>query len=498
MNIKVLSISALALAIAAGAQAEPSFKRGLAEGGFSTTDELDQLTPGVSWYYNWSQKPTQGTSGQVAAYQDIEFLPMAWNANWSEESVRATVQEHPSTKYMLGFNEPNFTDQAHMTPAEAAAEWPRVQAICRELGLAVVSPAVNNSAWAEWSDPVKWMREFINLVGIDAVDYIAFHAYGGMGNITDTATRLWEEFHKPLWLTEFCQWPGGAGSVYVAPETQLNAMVNMVRWCEKTDYIYRYSWFQAFEKSHSNASSHRCPNYFLFDRTTYKDENNKTKVRWDLNERGLVYTYMSDYNPDVWMQADGTLYNAVDAIDHANISMGKSACAEISKPIEITNLINTSTVKYQFDVPETGDYHLGLLVSGIGEPTRFDPAMSLHTVNADGSLGTELCPSTTFTLPNDNEVYKMIYLPCRLNAGRQTLCIKGEGNPSGIRIAGVKLDDATGIDGVVADSDTRPEAPVNVYTVTGQLVRANVAADSATDGLPAGIYVAGNKKVVVK
>ncbi len=221
-------------------------------------------------------------------------------------------------------------------------------------------------------------------------------------------------------------------------------------------------------------------------------------MRWDLNERGLVYTYMSDYNPDVWMHADGTLYNAVDAIDHANISMGKSACAEISKPIEITNLINTSTVKYQFDVPETGDYHLGLLVSGIGEPTRFDPAMSLHTVNADGSLGTELCPSTTFTLPNDNEVYKMIYLPCRLNAGRQTLCIKGEGNPSGIRIAGVKLDDATGIDGVVADSDTRPEAPVNVYTVTGQLVRANVAADSATDGLPAGIYVAGNKKVVVK
>ena len=39
---------------------------------------------------------------------------------------------------------------------------------------------------------------------------------------------------------------------------------------------------------------------------------------------------------------------------------------------------------------------------------------------------------------------------------------------------------------------------MNVYTVTGQLVRANVAADSATDGLPAGIYVAGNKKVVVK
>lgn len=498
MKIKALAISTFVLAATASAVAEPSFKRGLAEGNFTAASELDQLIPGVSWYYNWAQTPPSGTNGEVAAYQGIEFLPMAWNANWSEDNVRNTVAAHPSTKYMLGFNEPNFTNQAKMTPAEAAAAWPRVQEICKELGLAVVSPAVNNSAWAEWSDPVKWMREFIKLVGIDAVDYIAFHAYGGMANINDTATRLWNEFHKPLWLTEFCLWPGGAGSVNVSPEAQLSAMVQMVSWCEKTDYIYRYSWFQAFEKSHSSASSHKCPNYFLFDRTVYKDENNKTKVRWDLNERGLVYTYMGTYDPDVWFDGNGTVYNAVDAIDHTNLSMGKSACKEISKPIELTNFTNSSTVSYQFDVPESGDYHLGLLVSGFGEPDRFDPSMSLHTVKADGTLDKELCPSTTFTLPNDNEVYKWIYLPCKLQAGRQTLCVKGEGYPSGIRIAGVKLDDAAGIDGVIADSDAQPDAPVNVYTVTGLLVRANVAASEATAGLPAGIYLAGNRKVVVK
>lgn len=424
---------------------------------------------------------------------------MAWNANWSEENVRKYVKEHPQTKYFLGFNEPNFKNQANMTPAQAAEEWPRVQALCKELGLKIVSPAVNNSPWSEWSDPVKWMREFIKLVGSDAVDFIAFHAYGGMANITDTATRMWDEFKKPLWLTEFCQWPGGAGSVYVSPETQLKAMVSMVKWCEKTDYIYRYAWFQAHEKKHfSSSSDHKCPNYFLLELERYTDEDGKTKTRFVPNERGYVYAYMSTYDSDVYLKADGTLYNAVDAIDHTNISMGKSSCTMTTKPIELTEISNGATIDYQFDVPTDGDYVLTLLASGFGEPTRFDPEMSLVLLNVDGSEGKELCPVQKFTLPNDNDIYRDYYLPCTLKAGKQTIRIKGAGLPSGIRIAGVKLDDAAGIDGVIADSDSRPDAPVNVYTVTGQLVRANVAASEATAGLPAGIYLAGNRKVVVK
>lgn len=488
----------VALIAAQGADAQRSYKRGVADGGFSCRAEMDALAPGASWFYNWAQTPPAGINNEVIDNDTWDFCPMAWNTNWSEDKVREYVKAHPQTKYFLGYNEPNFKDQASMTPEQAAADWPRVQAICKELGLKIVSPAVNNSAWTEWSDPVKWMREFIRLVGIDAVDYIAFHAYGGIGNIRDTATRLWDEFKKPLWLTEFCQWPGGAGPVYVAPQTQTAAMVNMLKWCETTDYIYRYAWFQAFEKGHSSASSHKCPNYFLFEGKTYKDENGKPKVRYDLNERGLVFANMSTYDRSVWFKADGTLYNAVDAVDHSNISMGKTACTDISKPIEIIDFTNSSTIHYQFDVAFAGDYHLALLVSGIGEPDRFDPSMSLHTVKADGSLDKELCPTTTFTLPNDNEVYKWIYLPCKLEAGQQTLCLRGEGFPSGIRIAGVKLDDAAGIDGVIADSDSRPDAPVNVYTVTGQLVRANVAVSEATAGLPAGIYLAGNRKVVVK
>ena len=500
MNMhKQLILACAALTLACGATAQRSYKRGLAEGSFSNRAEMDALAPGTTWFYNWANTPNAGTNNEVINNDDWDFCPMAWNENWSEDRVRQYVKAHPQTKYFLGYNEPNFHDQAEMTPEEAAKDWPRVQAICNELGLKIVSPATNNSAWAEWSDPVKWMREFIKLVGIDAVDYIAFHAYGGMANITDTATRMWEEFHKPLWLTEFCYWPGGAGSVYVSPEQQMKSMITMVKWCEKTDYIYRYAWFQAHEKKHFSAGSdHRCPNYFLLELERYKDENGKTKTRFVPNERGYVYAYMSTYDPDVYFNADGTLYNAVDAADHENVAMGKSTCTEISKPIELTNISNGAIIDYQFDVPSTDDYTLTLLASGYGEPTRFDPELSLVLLNADGSEGKELCPVRKFTLPNDDNIYREYYLPCALTAGRQTLRVKGAGLPSGMRIAGVKLDLTAGIENVTADDNGTTATAPDVYDIAGRIVRSGVAAEDATEGLPAGIYIVDGKKLVVR
>lgn len=497
---KNIVIALAALTMVSGDMSARSYKRGLAEGNFSTRAEMDQLAPGVTWFYNWAQAPGAGVDNEVIDNDTWDFCPMAWNSNWSEQRVRDYVAAHPQTKYFLGYNEPNFKDQAYMTPEQAAADWPRVQAICKELGLKVVSPAVNNSAWAEWSDPVKWMREFIKLVGIDAVDYIAFHAYGGMNNITDTATRLWNEFQKPLWLTEFCLWPGGAGAVSVSPEAQMSAMVSMVKWCEQTDYIYRYSWFQAFEKSHSSAQSHKCPNYFLFEPEYYKDENNKTKVRFNINERGLVYAHLGTFDKDVYFKADGTIYDATEAVDFGAISMGKSSCTLINKPIEITNVTSTAYIDYQFDVPADGDYTLTLLSSGYGEPTRFDPTLSLYSVKADGTWGDKLCDAKEFTLPNDDTVYEELYLPCRLKAGKQTLRVRGEGYPSGIRIAGVSLNLTSGIGDIPVDNDGAVSASdiVDVYDMCGRLVKAGVAYGAATEGLPTGIYVAGGKKLVVR
>ena len=58
-------------------------------------------------------------------------------------------------------------------------------------------------------------------------------------------------------------------------------------------------------------------------------------------------------------------------------------------------------------------------------------------------------------------------------------------------------DPTTGIKNV-GINDTKSEKLLNVYSLTGQCVKTNVSADEATASLPAGIYIVGNKKVIVR
>lgn len=62
-------------------------------------------------------------------------------------------------------------------------------------------------------------------------------------------------------------------------------------------------------------------------------------------------------------------------------------------------------------------------------------------------------------------------------------------------VDGIKLAEQTGINDIAVNGTDRP---ANVYNMQGQVVRRNVTAQDATQGLPAGIYIHGGKKVVVK
>jgi hypothetical protein len=56
----------------------------------------------------------------------------------------------------------------------------------------------------------------------------------------------------------------------------------------------------------------------------------------------------------------------------------------------------------------------------------------------------------------------------------------------------VVKDFDTGVSPVMADKDPR-----NIYDMTGRLVRRQ-SADTSVEGLPAGIYIRGGRKIVVK
>ena len=74
-----------------------------------------------------------------------------------------------------------------------------------------------------------------------------------------------------------------------------------------------------------------------------------------------------------------------------------------------------------------------------------------------------------------------------------TFTIAGTSNTNFI---GISLADSTvGIDGV---TDGTANAPVDVYSIDGRLLRSGVARSQAANGLPAGLYIIGGQKVIVK
>lgn len=477
----VLTASALALATQAEAK---SPKRGVGENSFSLAVEMDVLKPGVSWYYNWAATPSKGFESQVEQYEGIEFVPMCWNDNYDPDKIREYVKNHPDCKYILGFNEPNFTNQANMTPEKAAEKWPQLQALAKELNLKLVAPALNYSPNAPYQDPCKWMDEFVALVGNDAFDYTAIHVYGGFGVIKDLATKFHDKYGKDVWLTEFCYWPeAGNQNNSVAMSTQISFMVQAVEWLETTPWIARYAWFKAKGAYNSNKG----PNYGLIIPQTGYDPRK-------LSPQGMVYVYMSDFDRNVW-NVTGKMINAVDYVASTNIELYPGNDAACAKPIEISRFNAGATTDWQFDIPEAGAYDFCIDITGYGDPTRFDPSLKVQLV--DGDNVTDLTNAVGFKLPNSDTEYSTQVFGMTLPAGHVTIRLADATpyTPSGIKISQVGLyKEGTG----AVDKIPVNAGPVDVFTLQGVRIRNAVPADTATDGLPAGIYIVGGKKILKK
>ncbi len=476
--MKKIYIAAALAALTVFTSGARSAKRGVSESSFHFKAQIEALEPGVCWYYTWGS-----TVGRYLADEEMEFVPMVWNGNYDADAIREYVKSHPQTKYLLGFNEPNFTNQANMTPTQAAERWPAVKALAAELGLKLVAPALNYSPNPPYYSPTQWMDEFVALVGKDAFDFTAIHSYGGDGVMKDLATQFHDRYGKDVWVTEFCYWPDeGNPNSTVTQTAQINSMVESVEWLEKTEWIYRYAWFKAI----GNYDADKGPNYGLLVPGTAENPR-------ELSPQGKVYLYMSNYDANVW-NACGTTFPATEYINRSQATLGPSP-EGTAWPIEITGFNAGASLDWQFDVPEAGQYNLVLSVSGYGEPTRYDPVVAVYGVAADGSDGDMLAEQRTLTLPNSDTSYQNEIFTVNLSAGHQTLRLKDMNpyRPSGMRISTVTLTDAAGVEGIDTDMT---DVPVDVYSMQGVMLRRDVNRAEALTGLPAGIYIVGGVKTV--
>jgi Glycosyl hydrolase catalytic core len=206
-------------------------KRGIA----ANTAPGAAFFPAVGWWYNWSLKPSGGNTG-------IEFVPMVWGAS----TVSGTIPG--GSKFLLGFNEPNFMSQSNLTAAQAAADWGALQANAMKSALPIVGPGMNfcgPAASCNGTDPFMYLTTFFADCSGCEVDYVAAHWYNcdlpSLKDYLETGGNLagYEQFGKPIWLTEFsCD-----GS---ATEAQQEAYMRAaIPYLEGNPHVFRYSWFSA-------------------------------------------------------------------------------------------------------------------------------------------------------------------------------------------------------------------------------------------------------------
>ena len=201
--------------------------------------------PGVSWWYNWSAQKPGGDAR-------IEFVPMIWGGQSLTQSVPV------GSRYLLGFNEPDFKSQSNLTARQAAADWPALEAKARAAAIPVVSPGVNFCGGASSSsqcsdpavtDPYTYLRDFFAACSGCTVDAIAVHAYDCdlpslrdylEGNTaTGGALQGFLQFGKPIWITELACDAGHS----VADQKAF--MQAAVPYLEGSASVFRYAWFNA-------------------------------------------------------------------------------------------------------------------------------------------------------------------------------------------------------------------------------------------------------------
>ena len=279
-----------------GTQMARSAKRGVAFN-FSNMEDLPLLSDAISWDYNWGNDQN-ATAATWMDLEGIEFCLMCWSGNYSADRIRTYVAVHPSTKYLLAFNEPNLTDQARMTPSQAAALWAPIVALAKELNLKLVSPAMNYGTLSGYNDPIKWLDEFFAQpeVSIDDVDAISIHCYMASPQAVKNYIAMFEKYNKPIWLTEFCAWEEYA---IHSEADQITYMCSMLNHLEQNPKVERYAWFIPRYKS----------GFPYMPLLTYS-------APYELTDAGRVYCGFSSFDKSVWLKAN----NRINASQYIAVS----------------------------------------------------------------------------------------------------------------------------------------------------------------------------------
>lgn len=146
-----------------------SKKRGIAFDLASAAD-MKVISKGISWWYNWGASPNSKVPSGYHNTYHMDYFPMLWGGLGSltaddVSAAKSFLLAHTEVQYLLVMNEPNLTNQANRTPAEAAADWLIYEQVVKDLAaqgrtVYLVGPAITWGTMSGYSNPVTWLDAF--------------------------------------------------------------------------------------------------------------------------------------------------------------------------------------------------------------------------------------------------------------------------------------------------------------------------------------------------
>ena len=390
---------------------------------------------GIKWYYNWYIQ-SHADADAARKQHNVAYYPMVWNSWEFEELLEPYLAANPDIEYIMGFNEPNLTDQSNMTPKEAAKHWPKLVRFAKKHNLKIVSPAMNYGTLQDYWVPWVWLDEFFGIdrideetgrvirnrgfpgVSLEDIDAISIHCY-----MPDAGAMKWfisnfKRYNKPIWMTEFCSWEN-TDSI----EWQMAFMSEAITYMELDPDVEKYAWF--IPKG-SEPETEKPMNKLLTK--TVLPEMAPPR----LTPLGEVFVNMGTCDKTVFVPAGERITAAhfTDCIlsDYINSEFEEGRTIhwprqeqgftkgsgvhfrpgtdEGGAPLDMFDFTNMKWVEYQVETPEAKTYTLSLRNTAEAE-TEME-------IQIDGAA------PVTVTL-NQNSAWTTTDVPLQMEAGRHTI-----------------------------------------------------------------------------
>jgi len=407
-------------------------------------EDVELLAPSVRWFYNWGVQPHEEVAA-AAAEHNVLFYPMAWSPYPRHiEMLDAYLTENPQIEWIMGYNEPNLTDQANMTPRQAAKTWPKLIALAKKHNLKVLSPAMNYGTLQDYGNPWKWLHEFFGMdwyneeegktyknrgfkgVSLNDIDAISVHSYMPDAGALKGYIARFKEYGKPIWLTEFCAWDGinwDSLTHEQGHEIQLKFLSEAITYLELDPDVEKYAWFIPKGSEHED---HK-PYHKLLSRTVRPDMNPP-----ELIPLGIVYVNMGTCDKSVWVPAGQTFWakDFTDMVFSDYIFKNddphwprnerrkgagvwfRPGTDSGGAPLDMHSFSRGKWVEYQVDVPAAKAYTFSLR-NMVAEATEI-------AITVSSEAAGDRQPAATVSL-SPTTAWRTSTVPVQLEAGRHTL-----------------------------------------------------------------------------